>query len=283
MRNSTAYFAGVATVFSATALGFGGAMMLTAATTPQSPTEHAALERSVASPARASPLADPKPITTTYTSGTVESANQSSGAHAAVPEPRQPSQQSTTTAPSPLVQPEPSAQVQPAPSAQPKASGAEQSDASSQMKSASNAYARSSDEDIRKYVHKRERHWAHRHYRDENATTGGQDPKSVGQNDQPQSSASENQAESEGQTQSAQIKTAGQTPAKVDGSDAGKVKRKHDRHWTRTYSRDPGERDHDKARAPSFEVREMPRDDAPETFFGAPRWRPFFSDSGDDD
>jgi hypothetical protein len=37
--HSTAYFAGVATVFTATALGFGGALMITSATAPQSRTD----------------------------------------------------------------------------------------------------------------------------------------------------------------------------------------------------------------------------------------------------
>jgi hypothetical protein len=274
MRNSTAFFAGVATVFSTTALGFAGAMMLTTAT-PQSPTEHAKLERSGALPAQVAQSADPKPITSSNSSGTTEIANQSPAAPAAVAESRQPPQQAATTSPPP--------QVQPGPSAEPKASAAEQSAASSQVTSASNAYARGSDEDIRKYVRKRERHWAHRHYRDDSATTNGQDPKSVGKDDQEQSSASENQATSQGQTQPAQTKTADQTATKVDDTDSGRVKRKHDRHWTRAYSRDPGERGHDETRAQSFEVREMPREDAPQTFFGTPRWRPFFSDSDDDD
>jgi hypothetical protein len=282
MRNSTAFFAGVTTVFSATALGFAGAMMLTTAT-PQSPTEHTKLERSVAPPAQAAQSADPKPaqsadpkpITSTNSSGTTEIANQSPAAPAAVAEPRQPPQQAATTSPPP--------QVQPGPSAEPKASAAEQSAASSQVTSASNAYARGSDEDIKKYVRKRERHWAHRHYRDDNATTGGQDPKSVDKDDKEQSPASENQTASQGQTQPAQTKKADQTATKVDDTDSGKVKRKHDRRWTRAYSRDSGERGHDEARAPSFEVREMPREDAPQTFFGTPRWRPLFSDSDDDD
>jgi hypothetical protein len=283
MRNSTAYFAGVATVFSATALGFAGAMMLTTATTSQSPTEHSKLEQSTASPAQASPLADPKPIATTNSSGTTEIADQSPAAPAAASEPRQRPQPAAATSPSPQAQPESPTHQQPAMSGQPKSPGVGEPDASSQVTSASNAYARGSDEDIRKYVHKRERHWARRHYRDDNATTGGQDAKSVGQNDWSPSSASENQAASQAQAQPAQIKTADQTSAKIDGSDPSKVKRKHGRHWSRTYSRGSGERGRDEARTPWFAVREAPSEDAPQTFFGTPRWRPLFSDTDDDD
>jgi hypothetical protein len=168
MRNSTAYFAGVATVFSAIALGFAGAMMLTATTTAPSPTDHS------------------------------------------------------------------------------------------------------------------ERHWARRHYRDDEAASDAQDAKSGGQNTQSQPSASENQSAAQGQTQPTQINAADQASATVDDSDAVQVKRKHDRRWTRGYARDHNERRRDDGRARSFEARELPGEDAPQTSSGVPRWRPFFSD-GDDD
>ena len=282
MRNSTAFFAGVVTVFSATALGFGGAMMLTAATTSHSPTEATKLERSVASPAKASQPADPKTVTTANSSGITQGSNQSSAPTPASPSPPPPAQQAATTSPS--AQTSSSMQVQSGTPAQPAASGAEQSAASSQAKSAANAYARANDEDVRKIVRKRERHWAHRHYRDQDATTAAQDAKSGGENDRSQSSIPENQPAAQGQSQPPQIKTADQTPTtKAEDSDANKVKRKHDRRWTRAYSRDYGERGRDENRAPSFEVREMPREDGSQTLFGSPRWRPFFSDSDDED
>ena len=278
MRNSTAFFAGVATVFSATALGFGGAMMLTTATTPHSPTEATKLERSVASPAKASPSADPKAVTTVTPSGTAQGLNQSP---AVPPSPPLPAQQAATTSPS--LQTSPAAQTKSEALAQPAASSAEQSTASSQANSAANAYARSNDADIRKYVHKRERHWARRHYRDEDATTAAQDARSGGESDRSQPSVSENQPALQGQSQPTQIKTADQTPTtKSEDSDTGKAKRKHDRRWTRSYSRDYGDRGRDEDRAPSFEAREMPRADGPQPLFGSPRWRPFFSDSDDD-
>ncbi len=281
MRNSTAFFAGVVTVFSATALGFGGAMMLTTATTPHSPTEATKLERSVASPAKASPPADPKAITSESSAGTTQGSNQSSAPPAAPPGPPLPAQQAATTAPS--AQTSPSMPAQSGTPAQPAASGAEQTAAPSQTKSAANAYARGNDEDVRNFVRKRERHWARRRYRDEDAATVGQDAKSGGQNDRSQPSVSENQPAAQGQSQPAQIKTADQTPTtKVEDSDTSKVKRKHDRRWTRAYSRSYGERGGEEDRAPSFEVRELPREDGPQTLFGSPRWRPFFSDNDDE-
>jgi len=282
MRNSTAFFAGVVTVFSATALGFGGAMMLTTATTPHSTTEATKLERSVASPAKASPSADPKAVSIVNSSGTTQGSNQSPAPPAVPPSSPVPTQQAATTSPS--AQTSLAAQTKSETPAQPTVPGAEQSTASSQANSAANAYARSNEADIRKYVHKRERHWARRHYQDEDATTAGQDAKSGGQSDRSQPSVSESQPAAQGQSQSAQIKTADQTPAaKIEDSDTGKVKRKHDRHWTRGYSREYGERGRDEDRAPSFEVREVPREDRPQALFGSPRWRPFFSDSDDDD
>jgi hypothetical protein len=284
MRNSTAYLAGVATVFSATALGFAGAMVLTNATTPQPPAEHAKLERSVASPAQASPSVDTKLNATANSSGTAQGSNQEPAPPAVSPAPNKPAQQAATN--SPPAQTSSSAQTQSETSAQPAISGVEQSSnasqaQASQAKSAANAYARSSDEDVRRFIRRRERHWARRHYRDDDTTIAAQDAKS-GQNIQSQPSASDNQPSLHASTQPTQIKSADQTSAKVDDPDSGKMKRKHDRRWTSGRSTDHygAGRDDDWPR--SFEARQIPEEDAPQTFFGTPRWRPFFGDSDDD-
>jgi hypothetical protein len=277
MRNSTAYFAGVATVFSATALGFAGAMMLTAARTAPSSTDHAKLERRVASPAQASGSADAKPTTS---GNSAEGSNQATTPPPAASVPHQPAQQAATSSPS--VQALPSAPPLSETSTQPPVTAAEQTAEPAHVKSTANAYALGSDGDIRKYIRKRERHWARRHYLDDDTASDAQDAKSGGQNTQSQPSASESQSSAQGQTQPTQIKAADQASAKVDDSDAVKVKRKHDRRWTRGYARDHNERGRDDDRARSFEVREVPGEDAPQAPFSMPRWRPLFSD-GDDD
>ncbi len=277
MRNSTAYFAGVATVFTATALGFGGAMFLTNPTAPRSSAEPAKLERSVASPPRASSSVETKPTADVTPAETTQSSNQAPAAPSPAPANRQPTQQATT-APQPSSEP----QGQPQPAAQTTAAAAEQATADPQLKSPANAYARGSDEDVRKYIRKRERRWARRHYRDGDATTATQDADSSAPNTQSPSSVSSSQPAAQGQAKPLQIKTADQSSAKADDVDAGKAKRKHDRHWTRSYARDDDERARDEDHARSFESRRPAEDDAPQTFFGMPRWRPFLSDSDDD-
>jgi hypothetical protein len=270
MRNSTAYFAGVATVFAATALGFGGAMILTSATTPRSPTEQTKLERSVAAPAQASPAPDTKTTTTIEASATPQSQ--------ATPEqpPQSASPPSQPVHSAPTVPQTPASTLQSSPSP-------EQSATDLQEKASANAYARGSDEDIKKYIRKRERHWARRHYHDGGAATSEQVSNSADQN-AGQSTTSSNsslQPAAQEQVQSGQSKTPDQTAAKGDNADAGKAKRTHDRRWTRSYARDDNER----VQAPdrqSLEVREIPPEEAPQPFFGMRRWRPFF-DSGDDD
>lgn len=278
MRNSTAYFAGVATVFTATALGFGGAMIVTNATAPRSPAEPTKLERSVASAAQASPSPGAKTATTAETSETPQSPPLATSA-----QPQQLAQQpASSSAPQPT-QAASTASQTPA-SAQPPAP--EQSEADLQAKMSANAYARGSDEDMRKYIRKRERHWARRHYRDDDATTA-QVSSSSDQNTQspvPSQSSSESlsQPAPQGRAQPGRIKTADQASARADDGDTSKVRRKHDRHWGRGHSRDDDERVRAENQTRSFEVRETPRAEVSQPLFGMPRWRPFFSDSDDD-
>ncbi len=280
MRNSTAYFAGVATVFSATALGFAGAMMLSTATTPRSPAEHTKLERSDASSGQASSPDKAEPAVRAYSSETTQDSNQSLPPPADSSVAPQSSAKRTPTA-SPPAQTSNPGRLQPETSVQPTTAGAAQPATSSQAGSAANAYGRSSDEDVTKYIRKRQRQWAHRHYRNEGTTTAVQDAKSPDQSDQSQRSVSENKPTTPAETQPGQTKTAEQTATKANDADTSKAKRKHDRHWARGYQRND-DRGHDEDRARSLEVREMPGEDAPQTFFEVPRWRPFFSDSDDD-
>jgi len=268
MRNSTAYFAGVATVFAATALGFGGAMILTSATTPRSPAEPTKLQRSVAPLAQASPSADTKTPTTTEANATSP----------APPRPPQPA-----SLPSEPVQSASTTPQTPASTQQPfTAPGQSVTDA--QAKAPANAFARGSDDNVRKYIRKRERRWAHRHYRNDHATTSAQVSNSTDPNaSQPTASAhsssdSATPPAAQEQAQPGPTQTRDQTTSRADDSDTRKVKRKHERRWTRSYARDDDERADGQR---SLEVREMPPQDAPQPFFGVPRWRPVFDD-GDD-
>jgi hypothetical protein len=283
MRNSTAYFAGVATVFTATALGFGGAMIVTNATAPRSPAEPTKLERSVASSAQPSPSPDVKTATIAGTSGTPQSPPLASAAATSV-QPQQPA----SSSPSQPTQTASTASQTPAAaqSSTPAAAPAlEQSTANSQATTPANAYAHGSDQDIRKYIRKRERHWARRHYRDDDATTA-QASNSAEQNAQSSvsspSSGSSSQSVPQGQAQPGQIKTADPTSARLDDDNTSNVRRKHDRRWGRGYSKGDDVRIRGEDQSRSFEVREAPREEAPQPFFGMPRWRPLLSDSDDD-
>lgn len=279
MRNSTAYFAGVATVFTATALGFGGALIVTNATAPQAPPEPTKLERQMAHAATLQQPATPQEAKAATTETSVAQA----------PSPPQPS--------APAVQqqqPQPSQQetVQssaPPPTPAPTDTTAEAS------KPAVNTYARTSDEDYKKYIRKRERRWARHHYQDDNTTGSvaqdiGSMDKSTDQQASRSSTASQSPAQlsnqpapqTQAQPAQPQIKSADESSAKVDNVDSGKVSRKQDRRSSRRYARDDQERWRDDDRARSVEVRESPRDEAPHSFFGSPRWRPFSSNDDDD-
>lgn len=281
MRNSTAYFAGVATVFTATALGFGGAMIATNATAPRSPAEPTRLERSVVSPAQTSSTPDTRTGTTAEPSEMPQSLPLASPetTPAQLQQPPQQPASSSASQPTRAVSTVPPASTLPA-------SAAEQSAADSQANMPRNAFVRGSDADVRKYVRKRERRWARRHSREDDVTTE-QVSNSADQNKQsliPSQSplASSSQMAPQGQVQPGQqIKTTDQISARVDDGDT-KVRHKHDRHWGRGYSRndDEGIRGEDRGR--SFEVRETPREEGPHVFFDMPRWRPVFSDSNDD-
>ena len=275
MRNSTAYFAGVATVFTATALGFGGALILTSATNSRTSTEPTKLERSVASPVQASPPPDTKTATTTETKATAQS--QAPATPAQLPQsvslPSEPAQSASTTLPTP-------ASVQ-QPSATP-----EQSATDAQAKAPANAFAGGTDEEVRKYIHKRERRRAHRHYRNDDATTSAQvsnsaDP-NAGQPTTPAHSSSDSstQPAAQEQAQPRQSQTHDQTASRAGDSDAGKMKRKHHRHWTRSYARDDDERARTDGQR-SLEVQAVPPEDAPQPLFGVRRWSPVLDD-GDD-
>ncbi len=279
MRNSTAYFAGVATVFTATALGFGGAMIVTNATAPRSPAEPTKLEQSVASSAQASPSPEAKTA-----NGTPQSPPLASPAATSV-QPQEPASSSPSqpTQTASIASQIPASAQAPTPAAAPVL---EQSTADSQATMPATAYAHGSDQDLRKYIRKRERHWARQHYRDDDATTA-QASDSAEQHAQSSvssqsSSGSSSRSAPQRQTQRGPIKTADQTSARLDGNDAGKVRRKRDRRWGHGYSGDDDERIRGEDRSRSFEVREAPREEAPQPFFGMPRWRPLLSDSDDD-
>lgn len=284
MRNSTAYFAGVATVFTATALGFGGAMIVTNATAPRSPAEPTKLERSVASSAQPSPSPDAKTATAAGTNAKPQGSPPAAPAATSV-QPQQPasSSPSQATQTASIASQTPASAQSPPPAAAP---ALEQSTANSRATTPANAYVHDSGQDIRKYIRKRERHWARRHYRDDDATTA-QASNSAEQNAQsslPSQSSSESSSQSapQGQAQPGQIKTADQTSARLDDDDTSKARRKHDRRWGRGYSRDDDARIRGEDRSRSFEVREAPREEAPQPFFGMRRWRPILSDSDDD-
>jgi hypothetical protein len=268
MRNSTAYFAGVATVFTATALGFGGALIVTNATAPRSPAEPTKLERSIAAPAQAATTLVAKSVAA---SDATTSQDTSQTPAPAAAQPQQSAQQSAPSTSQPQ-----STALEPTP-AQPAANEANQSQAASELQSPANAYARGSDADIRKYVRKRDRRWARRHYRDEDTPVAkASDP--TDQSTSQTSSANPSVQSGQAESMQPQIKSADQTSAKVDEADTVKGKRKRERRWARGYARDDGVRGDDRDQA--VEVRETPRDEAP-SFFAPRRWRPFFS--GDDD
>lgn len=276
MRNSTAYFAGVATVFTAVALGFGGAMVVTNATAPQSSPEPTKLQRQAAAAVQASPSTGANPPAVA-TSAAMQGSTQAPPPQAPAqntPSPSLPdqttSQQATTTAVPTTPPSEPSAAVSPA-------------------TSAADAYARVSDKDLKKYIHKRDRRWVRRHNRDDGATTDEQasvdqtsyssiDPSKV-------PPGASNQTALQGQPSQAQIKTADQSSNKTNGIDTASAGRKHNRRWTRGYVRNYARDDdgqiltEDRTRA--TDVRETPRNDAPQPFFGMPRWRPLFSEDHD--
>jgi hypothetical protein len=166
MRNSTAYFAGVATVFSATALGFGGAMVITNATAPRSPPEPSRLERHLAGPVQATSAQDTA-ATTTADNGPTQTPNPTP---VQSPPPQQPQQSTSST---------------PQASAPPDVLGATsqptQTAAEPQTDRPQNAFARADNEEFRKIIRKRERRWARRHYQDDNAPAiAAQDTQSSG-------------------------------------------------------------------------------------------------------
>jgi len=273
MRNSTAYFSGVATVFTATALGFGGALILTSATAPRSPAEPTKLERSIVAPLQAAPPADAKSA-----AGDAGGTQSPSQAPRVIPAQAQQSPQpSVPDTPSPqVVSP---VQTPAQASRQITASRPDQSTATPAAQAPANAYARSSDEDVRKYLRKRDRHWARRHYRDE-TSMAAQAPDSADQSGS-QSLTVVSSTQSGSESTEPQIKAPDQTSAKVDNADARRGKRKHDRRWARGNpgDNDDGYRTDD--RGQSIEARDTPQQEAP-PFFARRNWRPFFSDSDDD-
>jgi hypothetical protein len=277
MHNSTAYFAGVATVFTATALGFGGALFLTSSTAPRSPAEPTKLERSVAAPAQAVPSPDGRSVGT-GNAGTTQGLSQTSPLPGGAPQ--QSTQQSAAS--SPQEQTASTAQTPKQAPPQPAATDANQSrqsPAASAPQSPENAYARSTDEDIRKYVRRRDRRWAHRHYRDEDAIAAkASEPveQSVSQSSTPGSSA---QSESP-QANQPPAKSADQSLAKANDADTVRSKRRHDRRWARGYMRSDDSLRGD-SRGQSVDIHETPQDEAP-PFIAPPRWRPFFSADDDD-
>ena len=272
MRNSTAYFAGVATVFTAAVLGFSGAMIMTNAMAPRGQDQPTKLERIGA--AQASISRDTKSATTAETGVSQENSPQASV-------PTTPAQLQPAASPSGSEQASSSSATPTQTAAQPPTSGADQSATNPQASEATNAFARGSDEEYRKYIRKRERHWAHRRNREDDAQPAAQATSS----DQNSSSSTASQtaptaSSQPAQAQPAQVKTADQAPARVD--DPNKAKRKRDRQWARSHSRDDDDGVAGDDRSRSFEVREMPPERPPQPLFDGPHWRPFFNDADDD-
>jgi len=287
MRNSTAYFAGVATVFTATALGFGGSLLLTSATAPRSPPEPTKLERSVAAPAQAAPSPDTRSAASSD-AASPQAANQAQPAAAA--QAQQAAQVPAQAAPSP--QPPSSTQPQAQPLSTTTASDSDQSTVTRTTRSPADAYARSTDEDVRKYIRKRDRRLARRHNRGEDVVTSQTSNVLDQSNSQsPTQSSSTQQGASPQQASSAQsgasgsveseIKAPDQASVKADNADTRRAKRKHDRRWARGNARDNDDDLRGDNRGQPLDVRETPRDEGP-PFFAGPRWRPFFSGNDDD-
>ena len=261
MRNSTAYFAGVATVFTATALGFGGALIATNAVAPDLQKEPTKLERS-ANAAQGSSSANSK---------------------VAIVDPSRPN---------PV--PSPPADAEPAPSQQPaqqvEIRGPQESQAVTatgtqgraqsetpiasdiQSNSPANAYARTSQEDLRKYIRNQGRRWARRHYNDETTTS------STRVSDPPAGSANQPILDSQPVPAQQQTSIADDPSTRITDANGRKSARRHER-YGRRYARDGDDRI--RADDSTVEIRDVPREGPPQGF-EMPPWRPFFRERDDD-
>lgn len=282
MRNSTAYFAGVGTVFSAAALGFVGALLITTTTTPQ--LQATRLERHLADSAQPAPVHETK-ATVNADAAQVSNPTASQTAPTGPPPQQQTEQSGSSSLP-------PAALTSPQTDLQAASSQSTQTVAEPQLVHPENAFARASGEEIKKHIRKRERFWARRHSHDQDnaqATASG-DANSLAQQAVPSSNTSppatqpSTLSSAQGLSQPAEQQARSDTGgAKSDDASSARPVRKRNRRFARQRYRDiDGDMPKVEVRnnAP-YADREVQREDAP-LFFQAPHWRPSFREDDDD-
>jgi hypothetical protein len=160
LKSLTAYFAGVATVVGSIAAGFGGALMATDSPRAEAPPTRA--EQHLADRAgAASPLqAVVTPASTSPTTGAGEGSNAASVPSIALTQPvaPAPAQSSGSLAVQSDAQPSQS-NVPPLPGA------ATRFHSDFQERRPQDSVAKATDADLRRYIQKRNRRWAKRHFR----------------------------------------------------------------------------------------------------------------------
>lgn len=276
MKTLTAFLAGVATVVGPIAVGFGSAVMMASGPRPSPPPTR--LEQHLADPAPAAPAQTA--MTAVPAAQTANSGDQASVDPTPSVTPAGAAQ--STTSPATSVQ-QPSQ-----PAAQPQPGLAAQFHSDFQNRYPQNSLARAADEDISRYIQKRNRRWAKHHLHDFDAgdPSAGEIQQSQRESPLPSSSQPSTQAASQSNAAVAQPTTPGasadrrpQNPVSVATDDeARRYIQKRYRRWARHHYRDDEE-----GNPAVVETRQAPRDVQP---FGdriVVHSRPFFNFGHDDE
>jgi hypothetical protein len=309
MNSLTAYFAGVATVVGSIAVGFGSAMMMTdSPPTSRPPTK---LEQHLASSTPSAATATPAAASSTVSAGSSSSGDPSpsTAAAEAVAQPVAPASTSVAnvqSSPPSTIQPsaptstQPTSQSNGQPSQQDsQPSLAAQSRSDVQGERPPSSFARATDEDFKRYIQKRDRRRAKRHFRNDEE---GNPPVAEIRQDQRESAPgapsvvpspslpSNAPSTSTASVQRSQPDVAAQSHSSVQDARAAdasaravdrEVKRdiqNRNRQWAKRHPRNQDEDDG----SPVVQVQQGPRV-TPFAFGDGVRSRPFFGLGGDDD